>query len=150
MKAVCVCVWSGSAAVYTHIMHTRKCASVCVQVAKACSHVMTQMPQSSINRNALCTGSLASSSSALLHENWESPLNFLKTQEVNFTFAGMPPVAQFAALAGSRWVNESLSILSIISIWYLSILSVVWVHSLSLSVTIHPSRVRDLCIIQRS
>lgn len=45
-----------------------------------------------------------------------SPLNFPKKRGVNSPSAGSQPVAQFAALDGSRRVDGSLFILSIISV----------------------------------
>lgn len=49
---------------------------------------------------------------------------------------------------GSGWINGSLFILSIYCKWYHSILSV-WVHSPSLSGTIHPSRIKETSTLFR-
>lgn len=132
VKAKEACVWICASCTWEN---ARVCAYV--RVAKACSHVMTQMPPSSINRNALCLRSLALAQ--IYFRRIKSSSKLSKDMISQFHLAGVPPVAQFAALTGSRWVDESLFILSIISMWYLSSYLVCCLSPLSITVCYHSS-----------
>lgn len=76
---------------------------VCVRVATA------SLPCDANKQKTHCAPSSSPYLTLIYFMRIKSPVNFLKTREVNFTFTGSPPMAQFAALAGSRRVDESFS-----------------------------------------